>query len=119
MTEELADSRLTLVCARAHGLAQSVSREGVLTPGRGEQPLTTRQQCGAGADAKPCQDAFVLGEPTEICSDSRVHAHCLSLHQAEEVHVRLVGEDLRVSSLDPPERSTLAHAFYFNTRSRR
>ena len=80
----------------------------MLTAGRGQQPLSTREQCGAGADAEPSQDAVVLGEPRQVCSDGRVHAHCLSLHQAEQVHVRLVGEDLRVGSMDPPERSMLA-----------
>ena len=79
-----------------------VCPEGVLTAGRGQQPLSTREQCGAGADAEPSQDAVVLGEPRQVCSDGRVHAHCLSLHQAEQVHVRLVGEDLRVGSMDPP-----------------
>jgi hypothetical protein len=81
----------------------SVGREGVLAPGCGEQPHTTRQQCGARAHAEPREDALVLREPTQIRSDGRMHAHCLSLHEAEYVHVRLVGEDLRVGPLDSPE----------------
>ena len=53
-----------------------------------------------------------MGEPTQIGSDGRVHADCLSLYQAEEVHVRLVGEDLRVGPVDPPKLTMFAHVFY-------
>ena len=89
----------------------SVCREGVLTPGRGEQPLTTRQQCGARADAEARKDAVILREPTQIRSHGRMHAHCLSLYQAEQVHIGLVGENLRVGPLDAAELTAFAHAF--------
>ena len=89
----------------------SVRGQDVFAPGCGEQPLATRQEYGARAGAEPGEDAVVVRETTQIGSDGRVHAHCLSLYQAQQVHVRLVGEDLRVGPLDASILTTLDHAF--------